>query len=595
MNEMMDRSSSTSDVIIPQYEIAAPISQGDIFDVFLAYHSQFAWAAAIKVLKSQYLSDQAFVQQVFEQLKVASLQVQPNIALTYDVGFTDSGRPYSAMALIEGISLDKKLDRLRQGQGHLSDKDAILMGLGIAEGLAVLRRAGLTHPNLLPEHVVVQRDNSPVIVGLGNTRHLNSELVIGEEFSRPDHHTAPETIDENVLDEKSNIYSLGVILYELFTTSQWEKSEYLESIESLTPLVEIRPDLSEETCSVVDKCLSKDVDARFQSWSELITALNLALNVESAQRGEDRFIAGRVLALREMTQDRKRINYAIISILIIMGLCLTILLIYPSREQGDGIVEQVSSVIGSDGAVGLAGASEGSILIELLRPANKAALELNDNTEFWWCWSGNLEENEQFALYFDLGTIRRKFDFFPEDLNDLCYKFPENVSELSGSPGEYQWHIGVYNSETGRVIAESESREISIFVMQEPNTSTPTATQTPTSSATVTASPTDTPTFTPTPTPEPTETSTPRPTATDTPEPTAIPPSLTPTDPPPPPQPTSPPKPPPTSTPPLPPTDPPPKPPTATPPLPPTDPPPQPPTATAVIVISSSSEETEHR
>ena len=169
---------STGDVIIAKYEIAAPISQGSMFDVFLAYHIQFSWPAAIKILQSQYLHDEELVEHVYEQLKVASQQVHPNIVLTYDVGFTDSGRPYAAMALVEGISLSKKLDRWRQGQGQIPDKDALHLGLGIAEGLATLQRAGITHTNLNPEHIIIQRDNSPVIIGLGDPAPLGSKNAI---------------------------------------------------------------------------------------------------------------------------------------------------------------------------------------------------------------------------------------------------------------------------------------------------------------------------------------------------------------------------------------------------------------------------------
>ncbi len=560
-----------------------------MFDVFLAYHAQFDWPAAIKVLQSQYLFDEELVQRVYEQLTLAGQQVHPNIVLTYDVGFTESGQPYASMALVEGIPLGKKLAQLRQGHGQLSKRDTILLGLGVAEGLATLQRAGITHSSLNPDHIIVQRENSPVLIGLVDSTRFSSDIETEAGYAGPVRYQAPETKDGNALDERSNIFSLGALMYELFTINQAQDSDFSEATESTTPLSELRPDLSEATCSVVDKCLNSEIDDRFQSWSEVISALNLALNVESEEQTRGGFFAGRALAIEQIFQDRKKLNYVLILILVIMGLGLTLLLLLPAGEQGDSVVDQATLFTGGNGDSGIGELLDQSITIELLKPASSALIELNDQIEFWWCWSGKLEQNEQFAVYFDLGTIQRKFDFFPEQIEDLCYKFSEDVRELSEIPGEYEWHVGVYNLDTNIVVAESEGRNVRIFVRPAQNTSTPTATQTPTPSATITASPTDTPTTTPTltPTPEPTATSTPIPLPTATsepPTPTAVPP--TPTNPPPPPA-TSKPKPPATSTPP--------PPPTATPPLPATKPPPPAPTATAVIVISSSIEESEHR
>ena len=513
-----------------KYEVAASISRGNRFDVYLAYHTRFGWPVALKILQSKFAQEDDLASQVQAQLELVSKQAHPNLVPIYEVGLTTAGQPFAAMAYLEGSTLAQWTRQLSSKTGPTPVRDLLDLARQIALGAATLHRAGVIHPDLNPGNVLMNDDSMPVLAGLGMPAVAYDPVAetSGVEIVQ---YRAPEVRSGQAPDAQSNVYSLGVILYELLGLDSKEDRRWPGGTAPPMPLERVREDLSAETAWVVNTCLKKDVDERFQSMEEVIAGLDKALGAEF-EGGVGRIVGmWEVSSARRSFVEHRRIILAAVPALLLALFVLVFLLMRPAIDQEDASGQGTAPFASTAASFDLALPRRAAGQIELLEPVADAVYQPGDELHFGWCWSEQPREQERFAVYVVREESERRLNIATERVDVFCYKSMLTSDDFSGGPGELTWRIKLVDEVTAIIVVASEWRSLILTAPELPDTATPTPTPSPTPSNT----PTATPTASPTPTDTPTDTPTATPTATLSPAtPTATEPPPTATSPPPP-------------------------------------------------------------
>lgn len=284
--------STLSDLIgqqIDSYLIQEQIGQGGMAAVYLAHDVSLERDVVLKVLLPA-LAQFDDVRLRFQREARATARLShPNIVPVYSTGSTSSGLPYIALQYIDGGSLSDHLHDLAGKGQWISSLYALLVVRQISEALAVAHQAGIVHRDLKPSNILLRGDGTPVLsdLGIASVGQTTVQLTQTGGIVGTPRYMSPEQGGGQTIDGRSDIYSLGVILFELLTgrlpfdaDSPWaiiHKHIY----EQPPPLQPIRPDLTNHTYSVVAQCLQKDPAHRFQTVQALTAALNTAIAAEN--------------------------------------------------------------------------------------------------------------------------------------------------------------------------------------------------------------------------------------------------------------------------------------------------------------------------
>jgi len=276
---------------IDQYLIEAHIARGGMADVYLARDVHLGRQVAFKVLLSVLAQDAQYVKRFQREAQAVARLDHPNIVQVYSTGLTPGGPPYIAMQYVKGGSLRDFLRRW-EAQGKVAPApQALAVVRHLASALDTAHKAGIVHRDLKPSNVLIRPDDGmPVLVDLGIAAIQGSEKLTqtGSLIGTP-HYMSPEQVRGEKIDGRSDIYSLGVILYELLAgVRPFEADESIAILhkhvyEAPTPLDQLRPELSGPTLHVVNSCMQKESARRFQSAEGLVAAIDRALQVEGQQ------------------------------------------------------------------------------------------------------------------------------------------------------------------------------------------------------------------------------------------------------------------------------------------------------------------------
>ncbi len=235
---------------------------------------------AIKVLREQYAADDEFVRRFYQEAESAAKLSHPNIVNTYDVGHQDDTY-FIVMELVDGPSLAEII----AADGRLPEPVAIDYAAQIASGLAYAHRQGLLHRDIKPANVLVTKDDVVKLSDFGIARAVSQQtmaltkpgLVMGSVY-----YISPEQAQEHGVQETSDLYSLGVVLYQMLTgklpyTGESPVTVALKHIGDPVPTIDVRDTgVSPALAAIVNRLLQKKPENRFQSASELATALREA-------------------------------------------------------------------------------------------------------------------------------------------------------------------------------------------------------------------------------------------------------------------------------------------------------------------------------
>ncbi|MDF2485932.1 MAG: hypothetical protein K0R46_2100 [Herbinix sp.] len=265
-------------IISDRYEIIDKVGSGGMADVYKARDQRLNRFVAIKVLKPEYSSDKSFVNKFRAEAQSAAGLSHPNIVNVYDVG-DDSGLHYIVMELVEGITLKRFIER----KGKLEVKEAVGIGIQISQGMEAAHDNHIIHRDIKPQNIIISRDGKVKVTDFGIAKATNSNTITSNAMGSV-HYLSPEQARGGYSDEKSDIYSLGVTLYEMLSGKVPFAGDNTVSVALLhiqgeaMPLRELDPEIPVSIDKIVQKCMQKRPERRYHSASELISDLKRAIS-----------------------------------------------------------------------------------------------------------------------------------------------------------------------------------------------------------------------------------------------------------------------------------------------------------------------------
>jgi len=273
--------------LVGQYRIISHIARGGMADVYLAEDIDLKRKVALKVMLDFLAEDPQFVQRFRREAQTVAKLEHPNIVQVYSTGLTSTNQPYIAMQYIEGGSLQTKLEQLEARGKLLTTVQALNITRQLALALDVAHNAGIVHRDLKPSNVLVRPDGTPVLVDLGivlvggGSKLTQTGSLIGTPS-----YMSPDQIRDLPLDGRSDLYSLGIILYEMLTGRRPFDAEetiavlHKQVYEEPIPIYRLRTDLSLQSQAIVETCLKKEREERYPTAADLVQAIDQAFLAE---------------------------------------------------------------------------------------------------------------------------------------------------------------------------------------------------------------------------------------------------------------------------------------------------------------------------
>jgi serine/threonine-protein kinase len=264
-------------LISDRYEIIDKVGSGGMADVYKAKDQRLSRFVAIKVLKPEYSSDKSFVNKFRGEAQSAAGLSHPNIVNVYDVG-DDGGLHFIVMELVEGITLKRFIER----KGKLEVKEAVGISIQIAQGMEAAHDNHIIHRDIKPQNIIISRDGKVKVTDFGIAKATNSNTITSNAMGSV-HYLSPEQARGGYSDEKSDIYSLGVTLYEMLSGKVPFAGDNTVSVALLhiqgeaMPLRELDADIPMSIDKIVQKCMQKRPERRYHTSSELISDLKRAI------------------------------------------------------------------------------------------------------------------------------------------------------------------------------------------------------------------------------------------------------------------------------------------------------------------------------
>ncbi len=439
-------------------------------------------------------------------METVSQLKDPHVAVVSDFDVTDDGFPYAVIDYFPGETLAEKLADLRHDGQTLPVIEALELTKQIAQGLGVAHTAGLTHHDLRPENVMLRQDGTPILIDFGVplVPHAQPPGVNGAEGEFLDY-TAPEEAEGKPLTRRSNIYSLGVILYELLAGHQPKLPNLpfdifpQANMPKEEPLEEARPGLAGETYRLVRNCLWRQEWSRFETTDEMITAIETAIFAEQELPK----------ATTAWTPQRGRSMAFIIPIALVLVGILAFFLLRGVLGNRNAQAEEPTAegtpagtfVAGADTPEPSASPSESptaelpteSVLdfsINVLFPAPNREFTLQDTINFDWYWPTLPEPGMHFAVFLIDGQQEYQLGSLTEPNNGGNYRLAVPGADIPVTGEELAWQIRLESTAGDNVLVASDVVPIIIRDAEPTATTATTGTTTATATTTAAASPT---------------------------------------------------------------------------------------------------------
>ena len=261
-----------------RYEILGRIGSGGMADVYKGKDHKLNRFVAIKVLKSTYRSDETFIKKFLSEAQAAAGLMHPNVVNVYDVG-QDRGLYYMVMELVEGITLKDYIEK----KGKLSAKETISISIQMVTGIQAAHNCHIIHRDIKPQNIIISKDGKVKVTDFGIAKVASTATINTSASMGSVHYISPEQARGGYSDERSDIYSLGITLFEMLTGTvpfdgDTAVSVAVQHIQDTIPapsqLVEGIPVSVDK---IVLKCTQKKTDRRYQSAYDLIVDLKKSL------------------------------------------------------------------------------------------------------------------------------------------------------------------------------------------------------------------------------------------------------------------------------------------------------------------------------
>lgn len=261
-----------------RYEILGRIGSGGMADVYKGKDHKLNRFVAIKVLKSDYRSDEVFIKKFLSEAQAAAGLMHPNVVNVYDVG-QDRGLYYMVMELVEGITLKDYIEK----KGKISAKETVSISIQMVTGLQAAHNHHIIHRDIKPQNIIISKDGKVKVTDFGIARATTSTQTISTSVMGSVHYTSPEQARGGVVDEKSDIYSIGITMYEMVTghvpfdgdSTVTVALKHLQE-QIVSPSEEV-PDIPYSLECIIMKCTQKNPQLRYHDCASLLTDLKRSL------------------------------------------------------------------------------------------------------------------------------------------------------------------------------------------------------------------------------------------------------------------------------------------------------------------------------
>ncbi len=276
-----------------RYEILEKIGAGGMSDVYKAKDYKLNRFVAIKVLKQEFSENAKFVGRFSTESQAAACLMHPNIVTVYDVG-EENGIYYIVMELVEGVTLKKYIEK----KARLSVKESVSIAIGVSLGIEAAHNKHIIHRDIKPQNIIISKEGKVKVTDFGIAKAATSNTVTSNVMGSV-HYTSPEQARGGYSDEKSDIYSLGITIFEMLTGRVPFNGDTTVAIaikhiqEEMPSPREFVPEIPASVERIVAKCCQKSPGRRYQSMAELVDDLKQALvnpddpGIAEENQGED--------------------------------------------------------------------------------------------------------------------------------------------------------------------------------------------------------------------------------------------------------------------------------------------------------------------
>ena len=299
--------------IADRYEILGKVGAGGMSDVYKAKDLTLGRFVAIKVLKAEFSEDINFVTKFRSEAQAAAGLEHPNIVNIYDVG-SENGLHYIVMEYVEGITLKTYIEK----KGQLSFKEAVSIAIQVGRGIEAAHNKNIVHRDIKPQNIMISTEGKVKVTDFGIARAATSNTISSDVMGSV-HYSSPEQARNGFVDGKSDIYSLGITMFEMLTGRVPFNGETTVAIaikhiqEEMPSPKEFVPEIPSSVASIVLKCCQKSPDRRYQNMAELIADLKQSLiNPEEdfvVNKDPDMEGGTRMISDEDMAQIKRKVPY----------------------------------------------------------------------------------------------------------------------------------------------------------------------------------------------------------------------------------------------------------------------------------------------
>lgn len=264
-------------IVGERYEVISRIGSGGMADVYKTKDHKLNRLVAMKVMKAEFSEDKGFISKFRKEAQAAAGLAHPNVVNVYDVG-EDNGIYYIVMELVQGITLKDYITR----KGKLTVREATSIAIQVSLGLEAAHKSNIVHRDVKPQNIIISIDGKVKLSDFGIARAASSNTISSNVMGSV-HYSSPEQVRGGYSDTKSDIYSLGITMYEMVTgrvpfdgdtTVAIAIKHLQEEMDSPRKYV---PDLPYSLEQIIFKCTQKSVDRRYSSMTEVIEDLKHSL------------------------------------------------------------------------------------------------------------------------------------------------------------------------------------------------------------------------------------------------------------------------------------------------------------------------------
>ncbi len=331
-------------VLSGRYRLEAKLGSGGMSTVYLARDETLDRPVAVKVMHREMSEQEDQLQRFRQEARAVAKLTHPNVVSVIDAG-EDGGHPYIVFEYVKGETLKQRVARV----GALDTQEAIAYAIEVARGLSVAHARNMVHRDIKPQNVLIDEEGRAKLTDFGISRQLEQDgmTATGRVLGTTDY-VAPEQAMGKAVDPRSDVYSLGVVLYEMLIGQVPFHADSQVGVamkhvnEELPDVQRRRPECSAAVALVVERATAKNPDERYQTVAEMIDDLETALEVEAARAGSTTGEATSVLdgvpPPQRKLSSRSRWSWAAIAALLLVagGALLAVQLISGGGFGGGG-------------------------------------------------------------------------------------------------------------------------------------------------------------------------------------------------------------------------------------------------------------------